>query len=102
MALFNVYSAAHHLVIYCPLSTVIARHMKNRQLIPNIVNLIQLISAVSQHLIKLGGDLLMNAAIGATGVVGTIETGCKVDKRFMDLKKYQTVEGFLNGASCGS
>ena len=39
----------------------------------------------------------MNAAIVASGVVGSIELKCVVDQKFMKLLKFQTIEGIVFG-----
>ena len=96
-ALFDIYNCSRHLIIYYPLSTVIARQNNNFQLHAGIVELIQSVINATQQLMKVGGNLLVNAAIDAIGVAGTIRTECNVNEQFKEHLKYKTVEGLING-----
>ena len=95
--LFDIYNCSHHLIIYCPLSTVIARQNNNFQLHAGIVELMQSVINATQQLMKVEGNLLVNAAIDAIGIAGIIRTECKVYKQFKEHLKYKTVEGLING-----
>ena len=97
IAFFDIYNASHHLIIYSPLSTVIARHLNIHQLHASIVCLIQTITNAAQILMAQTAPLHLNASLDASGVVGKLELGCSVDRRYKDYLHYERVEGLLFG-----
>ena len=96
MSLYDIYNTCHHLIIYSPLSTVIARHAQNHQLHNGIVEIIQSLSIASQSLMRLGAVQFLNVAIDSSGVAFSLTSQCKVDEKCKQYLRFGSVEALLH------